>query len=235
MKNIKEKIQKLLLLGKSPNEHEAALALHKAHELLEKYNLTLDEVYFSEDNLLDNTVMAGRRIPTWINWLAGTISTTFDVGVYYNLTEAGGRRLLRNLQFVGFEADVMVAQHCFFFLKRAIENGCRARMRRLREDGHGIPRGFRNAYALGFLEAVKEKMAALARKRGLEPEAPPGVNLPVLKAKAVERYLARLNLKKGRKSNPTMSYAGYLAGALDGERTQVSRPVNGCGSPTAIA
>lgn len=35
------KINKLLLLSKSPNEHEAALALQRAQELLEKYNLDM--------------------------------------------------------------------------------------------------------------------------------------------------------------------------------------------------
>ena len=37
-------IQKCLNLGKSPNEHEAQLAMSKAQELLEKYNLTLADL-----------------------------------------------------------------------------------------------------------------------------------------------------------------------------------------------
>ena len=39
MENIKEKIQKLLNLATSDNEHEAALALAKATELMNKWNL----------------------------------------------------------------------------------------------------------------------------------------------------------------------------------------------------
>ena len=39
MENIKEKIQKLLNLATSDNEYEAALALTKATELMNKWNL----------------------------------------------------------------------------------------------------------------------------------------------------------------------------------------------------
>src|SRR5579884_2145941 len=39
-----EKIQKLLALSTSSNEHEAALALAKAQNMLLQYNLSLEEV-----------------------------------------------------------------------------------------------------------------------------------------------------------------------------------------------
>ena len=44
MENIKEKIQKLLNLATSDNEHEAALALAKATELMNKWNLDKETV-----------------------------------------------------------------------------------------------------------------------------------------------------------------------------------------------
>lgn len=47
-----DKIQKLLALATSPNEHEASLAAEKAHELLIKHNLDLQEI--NEKTQLDD-------------------------------------------------------------------------------------------------------------------------------------------------------------------------------------
>ena len=42
---IKEKIEKLLNLSMSDNEHEAALALERALKLMNEHNITQEEVY----------------------------------------------------------------------------------------------------------------------------------------------------------------------------------------------
>jgi hypothetical protein len=46
--DIIEKVQKLLALANSDNEHEAALAANRAQALLTKYNLTMQDVAFEE-------------------------------------------------------------------------------------------------------------------------------------------------------------------------------------------
>jgi len=53
-----ELIQKCLRLSESSNEYEAALALEKTQELLEKYNLTMEEVKTDE---------AGNNPPELVN------------------------------------------------------------------------------------------------------------------------------------------------------------------------
>ena len=54
--HIVDLIQKCLNLSKSPNEHEAQLALSKAQELLEKYNLTLADLNTKEQATQPNMV-----------------------------------------------------------------------------------------------------------------------------------------------------------------------------------
>lgn len=49
-------IKKCLALGKSPNEHEAALAMSKAQELLEKYNLSMRDIQTEEQFKAPNMV-----------------------------------------------------------------------------------------------------------------------------------------------------------------------------------
>lgn len=56
MDNVKDKIRKLLAMGQSPNEHEAAIALAKAAELMMRHNLAESDVVekrFIHSDLID--------------------------------------------------------------------------------------------------------------------------------------------------------------------------------------
>jgi len=61
--NIIELIQKCLALGKSPNENEASLAMSKAQELLEKYNLTLAQIEVDKSTKQELPNMVNIPIP----------------------------------------------------------------------------------------------------------------------------------------------------------------------------
>lgn len=239
MNAIKEKIKKLLSLSKSPNEHEAALALHKAQELLRKYNLSMEEVFsFTADNVREEAVLCKKRIPTWIGWLATTIAETFKVRVYKSCEferQPETRFIGRGIRFVGFEADLMIAKHCFIYLKRGIEAGCRLKRAELKSRGmRHFPRNFKNAYALGYIEAMKEKMAQLARQARQDHQmTEQTLNLPVVKQNAIDEYMKRLNLGRARRSKMHLDHAAYMVGYADGAKTSLSRPVSGAG-PRAI-
>ena len=47
--DLRRKIEKLLALAESSNQHEAAAAMGKAQEILNRYNLTRDDVQPSEE------------------------------------------------------------------------------------------------------------------------------------------------------------------------------------------
>ena len=230
--NIKKKIQKLLSLAKSPNENEAALALQKAQMLLEKYSLSIEDVYqLSENDVVEQTILSRQRMPVWIEWLTIMIVDIFGVKAYYDPEwRWNGKKyyIQKNLRFVGFDADVLIAKHCFVYLKRAIDNGHRTWLTQLRKNNSRIPPGCKNAYALGFIEGVKDKMAQLTKAQQNQ-EVGHASNLPVLKSNAIKKYMEKLNLKKAKKRNPKLDHASYLAGTLDGAKTPVSRPVNGVG------
>ena len=237
MNNIKDKIQKLLSLSKSPNEHEAAMALQKAQDLLKKYNLSMEEVFsFTADNVREDIVFCSKKIPRWLGWLATVIAEIFNVQVYKSCEfdrQAEIRYIGRGIRFVGFEADLMVATHCFIYLKRGIEAGCRQKRAELKLLGMKyFPRNFKNAYALGYIEAVKEKMAQLARIQ-LQQEDLQATeqisNLPVVKQNAIEEYMRHLNLGTAKQTKIQLDHAVYMVGFTDGAKTSLSRPVSGAG------
>jgi len=213
---IKVKIKKLLALGNSPNENEAAIALEKAQKLLRQYEMSLEDVLdVTEDNVREVYVHEGSsRIPMWIGWLGTTIASAFNVGCYRKYVwNPGLRRYQPAIVLVGFEVDLEIAHHCFIFLRGAIECNYRSKRQEMKARGRrSFPRNFKNSYAWGYLTAVREKLEALARvndtKNGNDTNSG---NLPVLKQNAITRYMERLNLKRTGRS-VRLDSTGYFTG-----------------------
>jgi hypothetical protein len=62
---IKDKIQKLLSLSTSPNEHEASSALKMAHELLKKYNLSMKDIKDTSEDVTDLEYNKEKTLQSW--------------------------------------------------------------------------------------------------------------------------------------------------------------------------
>lgn len=56
------KIMKLLALGSSPNKYEAELAMQRAYELMQKYDIDIADIKQDEKKYVDNTVPIGGKI-----------------------------------------------------------------------------------------------------------------------------------------------------------------------------
>lgn len=74
-----ERIRKLLELAKDPsNEHEAAVAARKAHELIEKHNLSIGEVELGATPSAEERFLCGERPPQYLGILVAVVELLFD-------------------------------------------------------------------------------------------------------------------------------------------------------------
>ncbi len=229
-KKIIEKIRKLLALSTSPNENEAAIAIRKAQEMLRQYELTMADVLeVSEDNVRETMVpiKPSSRIPKWIQWMVSAITEILEVRAYGSWKLVNGKSI-HCYYWVGFEVDVALAHHAFLLLQRGIQDGMRARRKELRSRGYSPPRNFRNSYAMGFLLTVKEKLRVLARQSQQEEiPVPDATDLPVMKQKAIDRYMENLDLEGPRKERYLLNRNSFQLGVMDGQEFRVNRPVEG--------
>lgn len=78
-----DKIDKLLALGQSPNEHEATLALSRAQELLDKYNLSVEDILpTTKESVTDSLLESFERKTAWHHSLLHSLSKAFDCRAY---------------------------------------------------------------------------------------------------------------------------------------------------------
>lgn len=125
IEKIKDKIEKLLNLSMSCNEHEAKLALDKALKLMNKHNITKDEVY-KQQMVSETFVLDVYRMPDWM------------VEIYHNMaflsgcvfTWKNGTKNIYNkdldlkaqARITGRERDVENSSYLISFLYRELEN-----------------------------------------------------------------------------------------------------------------
>jgi len=146
-----ELIQKCLNLGKSPNEYEAAAAMAKASELLERYNLSLADIRREETTATDQTKMVKITVPVgnseWKRDLLNLIATQ-----YFCRTVISGK----NLHFLGREVNVYAALTVGAWIVPQLENI--AFFESHTYDGPIPKLRYRNSILFGAISIIRQRM-----------------------------------------------------------------------------
>lgn len=201
MNAIANKIQQLLnkTVENGASEAEAKSALLMAQKLMAKYNIELEQQTGSKDfkcSLEETKVKPNPRN----NSLGNIIANSFAVkGIIY-----GGK-----WAFFGREANAKAAAEALKFIHKTLEDG----IRRVCAE-HGLKSSERgaafyyNAYALGFINGLKEAMAA--QTKALCVVVPEDVN-----NKFNEKF-PKLNQYRGKGMQYHHDRDAYAQGQRDG-------------------
>ena len=160
--NILQRVRKLLALGQSPNENEAAEALSKASELMEQYNLSQTDVNLAQVGQSDVATGKYRRPPSYAQGLAEMVSDIFGVDFYFR---AQRRRYWRfYFCFVGVRPNEEIASYAFEVLHKRLR-GDRKRFMDAFKTSPKRKSELGDAYAVGWVAAVEKKVAKLVPKK----------------------------------------------------------------------
>jgi len=180
-KEIIEKIQKLLSLANSSNEHEAKLAAQKATELLTKYNLSMQEVETSQREY-DSIHYAGdkSRMPAEHKYIFGLLQRFFFVKVVrgrkptYDPKTGMPKRVI-TWSFFGQQHNVKIAHFVFAFLDNTFHN-----LYKVYQKNNETNRASRNSFYLGLYRGLVEQLDAGKKKveneTGLVVVPDPGID-----------------------------------------------------------
>lgn len=178
------KIEKLLALGRSANEHEAALAMEKANELLEKYQLHgLGE---EREHRYAGVVIdrKKKKIAGYQRHICAILQEFFFVRVVLSgLYDPGRNETFKTIELFGTRENVAIAEYCCHFLENRLAllwSVNRARFR-------GAVRTEKNSYFLGVLRGFHLQLREQRRSRTEESPQPHGTGALIL---AEEQRLA---------------------------------------------
>ncbi len=165
-----DKVQKLLALATSSNEHEAVLAMEKVRELYAKYNLEQATVS-QPKNFVHLSICTGKkRLESYQDRILSILVGHFFVEVVTTrLFDAEKNDYFKMIEIIGTRENALMAEYVYHFLLQQSDFWVRET---LKKSGKKISRFDRKSLKLGLLEGFSEKLAAA------EKGHPPGISNP---------------------------------------------------------
>lgn len=222
---ILEKIRKLLALSESPNEHEAALAAARARALLDKHDLSMDEVEIRAEEVLFHTVSTDTRKPyPWMGHLAADVGHAFNCRVF---------RTMGSMIFCGVSSDTKVSEYVYVYLLRTVRRLHKEHKAALEKSGEWESRKGRGAriymqsYDAGLVRAVSAKLNEFISSRDRQESlGSTGKELMVLKFAKVDEFVQRKmgRTRPGRQSAARLNTVAFGRGWADGSEKIQLKP-----------
>lgn len=208
MDKVIEQVRKLMALAENTSfPEEAQSAMLVAQKLMAKHSITSRDLRVEEERAQEEVMMTVGRRDTFVSVLANVITENFRCASLWrkaSLRVNGRLRSAYTLTFLGLEEDVAVASEVFSSAKKAAESLARDFVRE-----HGGGRRVRNSYLLGWAHG-------LARKFDEQKKTNRTVALAVMKPKAVQDALDKMDFEKPEKRNVAVDPDSYLEGEKDG-------------------
>lgn len=120
MNDIIEKITKLFALSQSSNEHEAKLALSKAYELMERYQITMKDVDEAGNPYSKKIIVPSMRETDEEIYVNTILIRFFHVKIVTMKNSLIGYK--HALCILGKHHNVAIAEHVFIYLKREFKS-----------------------------------------------------------------------------------------------------------------
>ena len=223
-----KKIQKCFSLASSSNENEAAVAVKKAKELLNKYNLTMVDIsaFESPSEIITSKVGEDKRHAMWEQVLLAKLAVVFDCKSFVRKS----RNSKPSMNVVGFPVDVEIFSYTYDYLVRVIDKLYRKALKVEKSKSNYWDKkrtfAFKSGFSVGCCERIVERIKE-DRDKALQANVDSRA-LVLTKSKSVSTWAKEnLNLKtRTTRYNPT----GYDKGrsAADGIslRDAISRSNN---------
>lgn len=164
------RISKLLALAASDNEHEAALAMQRATELLHRHNLAMPTGTNRSGCSRVIIHTRSKQIPAFRRAICAILRDYFYVQVICSsLYDPFAASSYKTIELLGRSENVPVAEHCYHFLEQQLQSLWISN----RHKFTGNARTAKNSYFLGLLHGFSEKMALQARGAQRDGQAGP--------------------------------------------------------------
>ena len=225
--SIAAKIRALLAktVENGASEAEAMMAMKKASDMMEKYNLSITEVELREESCITHEVDTGRRAQNAMRRVVTAIAAFCDCKVWVTHSR------YNNVQysFFGLERDTQIAQYLYDMIQNSMELETKVFKKsdtyKEAEMYRGGRRRASNSFELGFTGRIAQRLMEMKRERDATQRST-GTNLVVVKNQIVEVAFRDLGLNLGTSySRTAVNGAAQSQGAAAGSRVNITTGV----------
>ena len=156
-----DKVNKLLSLAESTNEHEATLAMKKAQELIQKHNLKRVQNQETAKYVYKVINHKKKRIENYQRMTCSILSDFFFVDIIYSyLYDAKACDTFRVIELLGTLENVLMAEYVYFFLSNQLEL-----LWTHHQSKTGADFKVKRSYWIGIIEGFREKLDQIEKKK----------------------------------------------------------------------
>jgi hypothetical protein len=203
---ILQRIKNLLeMAGDSSSPHEAMIAAKRARSLMDKHQISKDDLLANISNSYGQAdgEYSPKYTPTWVRIIAAAVGHLNDC---QSIIEYTGQRI--TFRFRGFKSDAIIAKYTHDYLiatseRLLIKSGIKGRSNK-------------NFYRLGFAQEISRRIAKIVTDRKTTIRTSDGRSLVILKKDLVDAHFD--TLKKAREPNTRNPSLEESLAAIKGER-----------------
>lgn len=233
-KKILEKLQKLLALAGSDNEHEAQLAMSKAEALMREHKLSVADVALNGSGAYVQSQKVSGLTATYTKWegsLGWAIARAFN---------GKGIRTTRGVDegwyftFVAGRTDLVIIVDLYERLRETVKRLTKQYLAKPELKGVRSRSKWGNSYRHGLLNTILTRLNQL--KENTAPDDSQknvhgltGKELMVVKEKAVDQRVAQLfpNVEMVRSRSSRVFVSAYQQGQADGHNVSLHQSIGG--------
>jgi hypothetical protein len=210
------KIKKCLELSSSSNEHEAALAMQRAQEMMAKHSITESDIEMSKITESDTQAHDSHKVPVHIVRLTNLVARAFGCGYLFSMQYHNWRNIT-HARFIGEGARPEIAAYAFEVLARQMGRGRKAYLgglsRRLKRTSRAK---YAALWADGWVRAVSAKVVDMAMSR----EERDRIEMAITRCGTEKMTVKGHQLKKEKE------FEAFLKGAAAGKDVYLHRAVS---------
>jgi hypothetical protein len=222
-----EKIKKLLNMANDGrgNTNESQAALLKAQKLMAENGISHTDIQMginSEIEVTDSSIMGFKNLVWWHRSLGKIICDNFKCFCYINQRRNGYNELLKSVNFVGFDEDVIVAKEIFYYAIMMIEYHTEIYIINFKLSNMDVKnsKSIQNSFIQGYLRGLINKFDEQKEQNKKE------WGLVLVRDKKVDDYTNNLNLKKSdMKIRTNKDMAHYKKGFDEGKKFNIIKGV----------
>jgi hypothetical protein len=230
---MQQKISKLLQLSHSTNEHEAALAMQKARQLQQQYQV---ETGHERAGFLSLMVQLGKkRVDMRTNRICALLCRYYFVDiVHLHYFDAVRCEDYKGFEIIGTPSHVLMAEYVLIFLQRQLESLWRDFQREKGATGLRAKKSYQLGILHGFerflredarVEKNQEQSMVMAQEQGLQRVTQSLTSYSCALKDHVGQRFPRL---RSQSAGSTRILSGaFAAGTIVGESLRVRQPLQG--------
>lgn len=155
-----EKIEKLIRLSGSNNEHEAQAAMMKARELMAKHHIRMEDISTDEKENVEHSETKEHFRESWTSDLAAVIAENFRCR-----TVIIHRGNVYRIRFYGVNDDSLVCMEIFRYALEVVQSRAKTMKGIFKESGKKFEYNDKLVYCHGFMKGLQINFAEQTRQQ----------------------------------------------------------------------